>query len=145
MQPSNTTPASEQHVFTLKSYVFRSSAARAPERCSAQASGEDAVRYYKELSKVERAFRRWKSVDLKVRPIPHRLENRVRAHVFLCMLAYSVEWRMRRSLAPILFDDADPAAAGALRSSVVAPAQRSLQAQQFTAFTLCSKTCAPSR
>jgi len=97
---------------------------------AAQASGEEAVRYYKELSKVERAFRSWKSVDLKVRPIHHRLENRVRAHVFLCMLAYSVEWHMRRSLAPILFDDADPAAAGALRSSVVAPAQRSLQARQ---------------
>jgi transposase len=97
---------------------------------AAQASSEDAVRYYKELSKVERAFRSLKSVDLKVRPIHHRLENRVRAHVFLCMLAYYVEWHMRRALAPMLFDDADPAAAEALRSSVVAPAQRSPQAQQ---------------
>jgi transposase len=97
---------------------------------AAQASSEDAVRYYKELSKVERAFRSLKSIDLKVRPIHHHLENRVRAHVFLCMLAYYVEWHMRRSLATMLFDDADPAAGEALRSSVVAPAQRSPQAQQ---------------
>ena len=95
----------------------------------AQASSEDAVRYYKELSKVERAFRSLKSVDLKVRPIHHRLENRVRAHVLLCMLAYYVEWHMRRALAPMLFDDADPAAGDALRSSMVAPAKRSQQAQ----------------
>lgn len=97
---------------------------------AADASSEDAVRYYKELSKVERAFRSLKSVDLKVRPIHHRTENRVRAHVFLCMLAYYVEWHMRRSLAPMLFDDADPAAGEALRSSVVAPAQRSPQAER---------------
>lgn len=97
---------------------------------TAQASGEDAVRYYKELSNVERAFRTMKSVDLKVRPIHHRLENRVRAHIFLCMLAYYVEWHMRRLLAPMLFDDADPAAGEAQRSSVVAPAQRSPQALQ---------------
>ncbi len=97
---------------------------------AAQASSEDAVRYYKELSNVERAFRSMKSVDLKVRPIHHRTANRVRAHVFLCMLAYYVEWHMRRSLAPMLFDDSDPAAGEALRSSVVAPAQRSPQAKQ---------------
>jgi len=97
---------------------------------AAEASSEDAVRYYKELSNVERAFRSLKSVDLKVRPIHHRLENRVRAHVFLCMLAYYVEWHMRRSLAPMLFDDTDPAAGEALRSSIVAPAQRSPQAEQ---------------
>ena len=105
-------------------YVIRTNVARA------QASSEDAVRYYKELSKVERAFRSFKSVDLKVRPIYHRTENRVRAHIFLCMLAYYVEWHMRRSLAPMLFDDSDPAAGEALRSSVVAPAQRSPQAKQ---------------
>jgi transposase len=63
-----------------------------------------AVRAYKDLSKVEQAFRSLKTVDLKVRPIYHRLENRVRAHVFLCMLAYYVEWHMRRALAPILFE-----------------------------------------
>jgi transposase len=97
---------------------------------SSQASAEDAVRYYKELSNVERAFRSMKSVDLKVRPIHHRTENRVRAHVLLCMLAYYVEWHMRRALAPMLFDDADPAAGEALRSSIVAPAQRSPQAKR---------------
>ena len=105
-------------------YVIRTNVA------TAQASSEDAVRYYKELSNVERAFRSMKSVDLKVRPIYHRLENRVRAHILLCMLAYYVEWHMRRLLAPMLFDDADPAAGEAARSSVVAPAQRSPQAQQ---------------
>ncbi len=60
---------------------------------------------YKDLSQVERVFRSLKSVDLKVRPIRHHLEKRVRAHVFLCMLAYYVEWHMRQALAPILFDD----------------------------------------
>ena len=97
---------------------------------AALASAEEAVRYYKELSHVERAFRSLKSVDLKVRPIHHRTENRVRAHVLLCMLAYYVEWHMRRALAPMLFDDADPAAGEALRTSIVAPAQRSPQAKQ---------------
>lgn len=86
---------------------------------------EDAVRAYKSLSRVERAFRSFKGVDLKVRPVHHRLEGRVRAHVFLCMLAYHVEWHMRRALAPMLFDDHDPAAAQAARSSPVAPARRS--------------------
>lgn len=105
-------------------YVIRTNVA------AAEASSEDAVRYYKGLSKVEQAFRSLKSVDLKVRPIHHRTENRVRAHVFLCMLAYYVEWHMRRSLAPMLFDDSDPAAGEALRGSVVAPAQRSPQAKQ---------------
>ena len=105
-------------------YVIRTNVA------AAQASSEDAVRYYKELSKVERAFRSLKSVDLKVRPIHHRTGNRVRAHIFLCMLAYYVEWHMRRSLAPMLFDDADPAAGEALRASVVAPSRRSPQAEQ---------------
>ena len=105
-------------------YVIRTNVA------AAHASSEDAVRYYKELANVERAFRSLKSVDLKVRPIHHRTENRVRAHVFLCMLAYYVEWHMRRSWAPMLFDDANPAAGEALRSSVVTPAQRSPQAVQ---------------
>jgi len=105
-------------------YVIRTNVA------ASLASAEDAVRYYKELSQVERAFRSMKSVDLKVRPIHHRTENRVRAHVLLCMLAYYVEWHMRRALAPMLFDDADPAAGEALRSSIVAPAQRSPQARQ---------------
>lgn len=93
-------------------------------------TADEAVRSYKRLTQVERAFRSLKSVDLKVRPIHHRLEQRVRAHVFLCMLAYYVEWHMRQALAPILFDDDDPAAAEAARSSVVAPAQRSPRAQR---------------
>src|SRR5271167_992156 len=93
-------------------------------------TADEAVRSYKRLSQVEQAFRSLKSVDLKVRPIHHRLEDRVRAHVLLCMLAYYVEWHMRQALAPMLFDDDDPAAAEAARSSVVAPAQRSPQAQR---------------
>ena len=91
---------------------------------------EDAVRTYKCLAHVEQAFRSLKSVDLKVRPIHHRLEERVRAHVPLCMLAYYVEWHMRQALEPLLFDDEDPAAAEPLRPSVVAPAQRSPSAQR---------------
>ena len=83
------------------------------------------VRSYKSLSLVERAFRCIKTVDLHVRPVYHRLADRVRAHVFLCMLAYYLEWHMRQRLAPMLFDDTDKDAADALRASVVAPAQRS--------------------
>jgi hypothetical protein len=83
------------------------------------------VRSYKSLAQVERAFRCIKTVDLHVRPIYHWLAGRVRAHVFLCMLAYYLEWHMRRKLAPMLFDDTDKQAAEAARSSVVAPAQRS--------------------
>ena len=83
------------------------------------------VRAYKDLSKVERAFRSLKSVDLKIRPIHHRRPDRVRAHVLLCMLAYWVEWHMRQALAPLLFDDHDPAAAEQQRRSVVEPAKRS--------------------
>jgi hypothetical protein len=86
------------------------------------------VRSYKSLSMVERAFRCIKTVDLQVRPIYHWLEDRVRAHVFLCMLAYYLEWHIRKLLAPLLFDDTDRAAADALRRSVVAPAQRSAAA-----------------
>jgi hypothetical protein len=83
------------------------------------------VRAYKSLAQVERAFRCLKSVDLHVRPIYHWLEDRVRAHVFLCMLAYYVEWNMRARLAPMLYDDDDKAAAEALRESPIAKAQRS--------------------
>ncbi len=83
------------------------------------------VRSYKSLALVERAFRCIKTVDLHVRPVYHRLADRVRAHVFLCMLAYYLEWHMRQRLAPMLFDDTDKDAAEALRTSVVAQAQRS--------------------
>jgi hypothetical protein len=93
-------------------------------------SSEQAVRNYKSLSGVERAFRSLKTVDLHVRPIHHREPDRVRAHIFLCTLAYYVEWHMRKDLAPLLFDDDDKAAAAQLRTSVVAPAQRSTSAQQ---------------
>ena len=83
------------------------------------------VRSYKSLSLVERAFRCIKTVDLQVRPVYHWLADRVRAHVFLCMLAYYLEWHMRQRLAPMLYDDTDKEAAEALRSSVVAKAERS--------------------
>ncbi|HIC35426.1 MAG TPA: IS1634 family transposase, partial [Gammaproteobacteria bacterium] len=96
-------------------------------------SGEQVVRSYKSLSAAERAFRCMKTVDLKVRPIHHRLEDRVRAHVFLCMLTYYVEWHMRDSLAPLLFDEDDPEAAEQLRRSVVAKAQRSASAKKKAA------------
>jgi hypothetical protein len=78
---------------------------------------------YKGLSRVERAFRSLKTVDLEIRPIHHRLSDRVRAHVFLCMLAYHVEWHMRGLLAPMLYDDADKQAAADERESVVAKAR----------------------
>ena len=90
---------------------------------------QQTVRTYKGLSVVERAFRSMKSVDLKIRPIHHHLADRVRSHVFLCMLAYYVEWHMRQALAPILFDDDDKAAGEALRESIVAPARRSPKAR----------------
>jgi len=93
---------------------------------------DNVVGSYKRLSTVERAFRSMKTVDLKVRPIYHRLSDRVRAHVFLCMLAYYVEWHMRQALAPLLFDDADKETAAALRDSPVEPAQRSPEALQKT-------------
>jgi hypothetical protein len=66
----------------------------------------EVVRSYKDLSRAERAFRSLKTVDLEIRPIHHRLPDRVRGHVLLCMLAYYVEWHMRQALAPVLFDDA---------------------------------------
>jgi hypothetical protein len=88
------------------------------------------VHSYKSLAFVERAFRCIKTVDLQVRPVYHRLADRVRAHVFLCMLAYYLEWHMRQRLAPMLFDDTDKETAEALRASVVAQAQRSPAAVQ---------------
>ena len=80
-------------------YVIRTSE---PE---SSLSAADTVRGYKNLALVEQLFRTLKGIDIRVRPIRHRLENRVRAHIFLCMLAYYVEWHMRRALAPLLFDD----------------------------------------
>ncbi len=98
---------------------------------AAQLSTEEVVRAYKSLSVVERAFRTMKTIDLQVRPIHHRREDRVRAHVFLCMLAYYVEWHMRRALAPLLFEDHDRAAAQ--RASVVCKAERSPAADRKAA------------
>ena len=68
-------------------------------------SPEDAVRAYKDLGQVEQAFRCLKGLDIRVRPIRHRHEDRVRAHIFLCLLAYYLEWHLRKALAPLLFDD----------------------------------------
>jgi transposase len=68
-------------------------------------SAADGVRHYKRLTQVERAFRTWKGLDLMVRPIYHRVEPRVKAHIFVCLLAYYVEWEMRRAWAPLLFAD----------------------------------------
>jgi hypothetical protein len=112
-------------------YVVRTSLAEAA------LSDADPVRSYKSLARVERAFRCIKTVDLNVRPVYHWLEGRVRAHVFLCMLAYYLEWHMRQRLAPMLFDDTDTDEAEALRRSVVAPAQCSKAAikKQTTAMT----------
>jgi transposase len=104
-------------------YVLRTTVG--PERLAT----DDVVRSYKSLARVERAFRCLKTVDLHIRPIHHHKAERVRAHVLLCMLSYYVEWHMRRALAPILFEDDDPAAGEALRSSVVAPAKRSPRAE----------------
>jgi len=89
-------------------------------------SDEDTVRSYKLLSQVERAFRSFKTIDLKVRPIRHRLEDRVQAHVFLCMLAYYVQWHMIEAWRPLLFCD-EAQGAKATRDPV-APAKRSEEA-----------------
>lgn len=105
-------------------YVIRTSVPK--EELTAEA----VVRTYKGLSVVERAFRSLKTMDLKIRPIHHRLGDRVRAHVFLCMLSYYVEWHMRKALAPILFEDDEPASREALRASVVAPSVRSVRARK---------------
>lgn len=83
------------------------------------------VETYKSLSRVERAFRCLKTVDLQLRPIYHHKDERIRAHVFLCMLAYYVEWHMRERLREVLFDDCDTASASASRTSVVGPSVRS--------------------
>jgi hypothetical protein len=88
------------------------------------------VRAYKSLAQVEWAFRSLKTVDLELRPVFHWTAPRVRGHVLLCMLAYSLEWHMRQRLAPMLFDDDDPAGREAQRTSPVAKAQPSEAAQR---------------
>ena len=104
-------------------YVIRTSLAA--DKLAANA----AVAAYKSLSQVECAFRSIKMVDLKGRPVFHDSAERVRAHVFLCMLAYYVEWHMRRRLKPMLFDDEFIDAAPAEKPSAVATAQRSAHAK----------------
>ena len=91
------------------------------------------VAAYKRLSSVETAFRSLKTFSLRVRPIHHRRPDRVRAHFFLRMLAYHLEWHLRRRLAPLLFQEEDPEAAEAARESVVAPAVRSPRTRAKTA------------
>jgi transposase len=105
-------------------YIIRTSVSA--ERMSA----EKAVETYKNLSKVERAFRCIKSADIAIRPIHHRTAQRVRAHVFLCMLAYYIEWHMRQALAPLLFEDHKRGGPGTERTSVVSPANRSNAARK---------------
>jgi transposase len=91
------------------------------------------VTAYKDLANVERAFRCIKTIDLEVRPIHHRLADRVRAHVLLCMLAYYLEWHMRQELRSIIFEDHDKATARAARPSIVAKAERSTAADMKAA------------
>ena len=98
-------------------YIIRTSVS------AAQMDAPQCVRNYKSLANVERAFRSLKTVDLKVRPIHHRTADRVRAHIFLCMLAYYVEWHMREAWRELMFADTDQQAK-AMRDPV-APAKRS--------------------
>jgi hypothetical protein len=104
-------------------YVIRTSLA------AERLDGAAAVAAYKSLAHVERAFRSMKTVDLNVRPVFHYSEQRVRAHVFLCMLAYYVQWHMRARLKPMLFDDEHLDEASASRTSPVVKAVRSEHAQ----------------
>lgn len=104
-------------------YVVRTSETRD------KLSADDAVRSYKNLSSVEQLFRTLKGVETLVRPIRHREERRVKAHIFICMLAYYVEWHMRKALAPLLFDDEQLTENKKTRDPV-APAEPSIQAKQ---------------
>ena len=113
-------------------YVIRTS--EPAERLSA----EDAVRSYKSLTRVERAFRSLKGIDLLVRPIWHHTEDHVRAHVFLCMLAYYVEWHLRKTLAPLLFDD-EELDKNRKRRDPVKPAQASESAKKKKTLRLTSE------
>jgi hypothetical protein len=109
-------------------YVIRTSVA------SDQMSAAETVQAYKDLARVERAFRSLKTVDLEIRPVRHWAAPRVRAHVFLCMLAYHVEWHLRQALAPLLFHDTEIEAARAARPSPVAktPPSPAVQAKKAT-------------
>lgn len=105
-------------------YVIRTSVP------AAQLAAKETVQAYKDLAQVERAFRCLKTVDLDIRPIRHWTPDRVRAHVFLCMLAYHVEWHLlRQALAPLLFHDTDIEAARAQRPSPVVSTEPSRMAK----------------
>jgi hypothetical protein len=127
--------ADDRFVFTRKAAAIAAAAAldglyvvRTPVPAD-RLDDDAAVAAYKSLSRVERAFRSLKTVDLDIRPVFHYRAPRVRAHVFLCMLAYYLEWHLRNRLAPMLYDDHERAAAEALRTSPVAKAPRSPAAQ----------------
>jgi len=92
-------------------------------------SPQAVVRAYKQLAHAERAFRALKSPELQIRPVHHHLEQRVRAHVFLCMLAYAIRYELEQRLAPLLFKDDNPLAP----ADPVAPAQRSTAAKRKAA------------
>lgn len=104
-------------------YVLRTSVG------AADLTPQAVVRAYKLLAHVEQAFRAMKSPELEIRPLHHRLEDRVRAHVFLCMLAYAVRFELEQRLAPLLFKDDSPLAP----ADPVAPAQRSAAGQRKAA------------
>ena len=104
-------------------YVIRTSL---PE---ADMAPEDCVRSYKALTRVERAFRVIKTMNLQVRPVHHRSADRVRAHIFLCMLAWHVEWHMREAWRPLLFSDTELGDDIRTRDPV-APARRSKSAER---------------
>lgn len=104
-------------------YVIRTSETKA------SLSAEDTVRSYKNLAQVERTFRTLKGLDIRIRPIHHRTEARVRAHIFICLLAYYVEWHLRQVLAPLLFDD-ETLAMDRQRRDPVIPAEPSPAAQR---------------
>jgi transposase len=106
-------------------YIIRTSVS------AAQMDAPSCVRNYKSLAQVERAFRSLKTIDLKIRPIHHRKADRVRAHIFLCMLAYYVEWHMREAWRELMFADTDQPAKAT--RDPVAPAQRSQAAQDKAA------------
>jgi len=113
-------------------YVIRTS--EPTERLGA----EDTVRSYKNLTQVERAFRSLKGIDLLIRPIWHHTEDHVRAHIFICMLAYYVEWHMRKALAPLLFGDEELEGNWKIRDPVK-PAQPSVSAKKKKACRLTSE------
>lgn len=103
-------------------YVIRTSESRQ------SLSADDTVRSYKNLAQVERVFRTFKGLDIRIRPIHHRTAERVRAHIFICLLAYYVEWHLRQVLAPLLFDD-ETLATDRKRRDPVAPAESSAAAK----------------